>query len=485
MVQGKEKSLKINMILNAIKGIMSIVFPLISFPYVSKILGVENIGRYNFSNSIISYVVLFAGLGISTYAIREGARLRNYKEKIEKFSNEMFSINVLSTIVAYIGLLILLMLVPKFHEYTSLLIILSLQVIFKTIGIEWIYSIYEDYAYITIRSIIFQALSLILLFLLVKTQNDVNKYAAITVLSSVGSNVMNYVHAHKYCKVSLTTKIDWKKHIKPIMVLFAMSLTVTLYVSSDTTMLGLMCDDYTVGIYSVSTKIYSIVKTILSSVLVVSIPRLSALIGESKKREFNEVSSDIYRTLLTLVLPSITGLIVLRKQIVLILSDSTYIRAESSLMLLSIALLFCLGAWFWGQCILVPMQKENVVFKATVVSAIVNVVLNLIMIPIWKENAAAFTTVLAEGISFIWCSYIGHRYTNLSKIMSATLKSLVGCLGIVGCSIIGSRIISSDIGYICFTVISSILVYGIVEIFLKNEAIWSIISSFKKRVHKD
>lgn len=485
MVQGKEKSLKINMILNAIKGIMSIVFPLISFPYVSKILGVENIGRYNFSNSIISYVVLFAGLGISTYAIREGARLRNYKEKIEKFSNEMFSINVLSTIVAYIGLLILLMLVPKFHEYTSLLIILSLQVIFKTIGIEWIYSIYEDYAYITIRSIIFQALSLILLFLLVKTQNDVNKYAAITVLSSVGSNVMNYVHAHKYCKVSLTTKIDWKKHIKPIMVLFAMSLTVTLYVSSDTTMLGLMCDDYTVGIYSVSTKIYSIVKTILSSVLVVSIPRLSALIGESKKREFNEVSSDIYRTLLTLVLPSITGLIVLRKQIVLILSDSTYIRAESSLMLLSIALLFCLGAWFWGQCILVPMQKENVVFKATVVSAIVNVVLNLIMIPIWKENAAAFTTVLAEGISFIWCSYIGHRYTNLSKIMSTTLKSLVGCLGIVGCSIIGSRIISSDIVYICFTVISSILVYGIVEIFLKNEAIWSIISSFKKRGHKD
>ena len=173
MVQGKEKSLKINMILNAIKGIMSIVFPLISFPYVSKILGVENIGKYNFSNSIINYVVLFAGLGIATYAIREGARLRNKKEEIEKFSSEMFSINIISTVVAYIGLFILLIIVPKFHEYTSLLIILSLQVIFKTIGIEWIYSIYEDYAYITLRSIIFQVLSLILLFLFVKTQNDV------------------------------------------------------------------------------------------------------------------------------------------------------------------------------------------------------------------------------------------------------------------------------------------------------------------------
>lgn len=480
MVQGREKSLKLNMILNAIKGIMSIVFPLISFPYVSKILGVENIGKYNFANSIINYVVLFAGLGISTYAIREGARIRNNMGELRTFAGEMFSINVISTIVAYIGLFILLIIVPKFHEYTSILIILSLQVVFKTIGIEWIYSIYEDYAYITIRSIIFQALSLVLLFLLVKTQNDVNRYAAITVLSSVGSNILNYVHARKYCKVSLTIKINWEKHIKPILVLFAMSLTVTLYVSSDTTMLGLLCNDYTVGIYSVSTKIYSIVKTVLSSVLVVSIPRLSSLIGESKGDEFNEVASDIYRTLLTLVLPAITGLIVLRKQIILILADNTYIRAESSLMLLSIALLFCLGAWFWGQCILVPLKKENIVFKATIVSAIVNVVLNLVLIKTWKENAAAFTTILAEAISLFWCSYFAHRYTKLTKIVSTTIKSLIGCLVIVGVAVLGSMIISSDIAYICFTVGFSVLLYGATEVFLKNEAIWSILRSLKK-----
>ena len=295
---------------------------------------------------------------------------------------------------------------------------------------------------------------------------------------------MNYIHARKYCKVSITLKIDWKKHMRPIMVLFAMSLTVTLYVSSDTTMLGLMCDDYTVGIYSVSTKIYSIIKTVLSSVLVVSIPRLSALIGERKKAEFNEVASDIYRTLLTLTIPAITGIIVLRRQIVLVLSDSTYLQSESSLMLLSVALLFCLGAWFWGQCILVPMQKENIVFKATVISAIVNIVLNLILIPVWKENAAAFTTVLAEGISFACCSYAGHYYTELSQIISTTIKSLVGCLAIVGISIVGKYWIVSDIEYICFTVILSILLYGIIEVLLKNAAITSILNGMKKRICK-
>ena len=155
----KNKSIKVNMILNAIKGLMSIFFPLISFPYVSKVLGVDNIGRYNFANSIISYFVLFAGLGINTYAIREGARLREKENEFRQFANEMFSINILSTIMSYVLFALLLIIVPKFQEYKTLLIILSLQIIFKTIGIEWIYSIYEDYAYITLRSIVFQVIS--------------------------------------------------------------------------------------------------------------------------------------------------------------------------------------------------------------------------------------------------------------------------------------------------------------------------------------
>ena len=224
----KNKTIKVNMILNAIKGLMSIFIPLISFPYVSKVLGVDNIGRYNFANSIISYFVLFAGLGINTYAIREGARLREKENEFRQFANEMFSINILSTIMSYVLFALLLIIVAKFQEYKTLLIILSLQIIFKTIGIEWIYSIYEDYAYITLRSIVFQVISLILLFVLVRDENSVNMYAAITVISAVGSNVLNYFHAKKYCKVGFGWKIDWEKHLKPIMVLFAMSVTVTI-----------------------------------------------------------------------------------------------------------------------------------------------------------------------------------------------------------------------------------------------------------------
>ena len=477
------KSIKINMMLNAIRGFMSIVFPLISFPYISKVLGVDNIGFYNFANSIVSYFLLLAGLGISTYAIREGARVREQSDAFQPFVNEIFSINMLSTAVSYGLFFALLMIVPKFANYKVILIILSLQIIFKTIGIEWIYSIFEDYSYITIRSIVFQVLSLVLLFAFVKKQSDVNMYAAITVVSSVGSNILNFIHARKYCKIRLCKSLNLKKHLRPILVLFAMAVTVTIYVSSDTTILGFLCDDHTVGIYSVSVKVYSIIKTILSSVLVVSIPRLSALLEEKKIDAFNYVAEDIYSTLLTLVFPCITGIIMLRSEIVLLISDSTYVEAVSSLTLLSVALLFCLGAWFWGQCILVPLKQEKIVFEITVVSALVNIILNFALIPIWKENAAAFTTVVAEGLSFAWCWYKGRTYTAIHNTIKTTGKIVCGCLGIMLVILFLRRIVHGAI-FIVLAIILSASVYATIEIVMKNEAVKSIMDSMTRKFRR-
>ena len=147
------KSVKINIILNALKTMASIIFPLITFPYVSRILQAENIGKVQFAASIISYFSLLASLGISMYAIREGSAIRDDKEKLEKFCSQIFSFNVLSTIVAYIGIIILLIFMKREAEYKYLIIIQSMTIVFTTLGVDWINSIFEDFKYITIRSI--------------------------------------------------------------------------------------------------------------------------------------------------------------------------------------------------------------------------------------------------------------------------------------------------------------------------------------------
>lgn len=479
-----KKSLKLNMVLNAFKGMLSILFPLISFPYVSKILGVENLGRYNFAHSIINYFLLIAALGLKTYAVREGAKLRDTKEEFAKFANQMFTINMISTAISYLLFMLTLVLVPKFAEYRALLLIFSLQILFTTIGVEWIYTIYEDFSYITLLSIISHIFSLAALFLLVKTENDLNVYAGITVLAGVGTNLINLIHCRKYCRIRFVGEIDWNKHLKPIFVLFAMQIATTIYISSDTTILGFLCNDSIVGIYSVSTKIYTIIKTILSSVIIVSIPRLASLTEDKFFRQFNDAAKDIYGTLLTVVVPAIVGMIVLRKEIILIISNENYLAATSSLSILCVALLFCLCAWFWGQCILVPKNMEGFVFKSTLLSAVVNIVLNFIMIPIWAENAAAITTLIAEALAFIVQWYKGRKYVDFSEMIKLYVKVIIGCVAIVAIAYLCMPLKSNVLLYTMTVMILSVLGYGGIEIALKNESVYSVIDIFKKKLRK-
>lgn len=479
----RTKSLKVNMLLNTIKGMMGILFPLITFRYVSGILGAANLGRYSFSSSIVSYFILFARLGINTYAIREGAKIRENVLEEAKFATQMFSINIVSTVCSYILLLFVYLAVNRLHEYGGLILILSAQIVFTTIGVEWVFSIYEDYLYMTIRSIIFQLLSLVLLFVFVKSANDLYVYTTITVISNVGSNLFNFIHARGYCKISITKKIEWKKHLKSILVLFTMTAAVTIYVSSDTTILGFMCGDSLVGIYSVSTRIYSVIKNIIGSVIVVSLPRLANIYARRNKDEFVSVAKDIYSTLLTVLMPSMVGLILLRRQVILIVSGKEFLQAKSSLLILCIALFFCFGAYFWGQCILVTTGKEALVLKYTVISAIINIVLNLILIPQWKENAAAFTTVAAEAVAFLCSRKSGRKYVKIS-MAKVVFKISIGCCAIAIIVLSIGVIVKNELLFTILSMALSIIAYLIIEIALKNEAIWSVVRTVKEKAAK-
>ena len=180
------KSLKLNAILNVIRQLSSILFPLITFPYISRVLQANSYGKISFGQSIISYFSLFAALGITNYAIREGSRIRGNKKEIERFSCEIFTINIITTTISYLLFFIILLLNRRLYEYKSLLIILSFSMFFAALGVEWIYTIYEDYLYITIRSLIVQIISVILMFVFIHSPEDYLFYAGITVFAAGG-----------------------------------------------------------------------------------------------------------------------------------------------------------------------------------------------------------------------------------------------------------------------------------------------------------
>lgn len=474
----KKVSLKLNMILNSIKSLMSVFFPLITFPYVSRILGTEQLGKYNFSGSIVNYFLLISALGIGTYATRECASIRNDKEKFEKNANQIFTINIWSTIFAYLLLFILMIFVRKLDNYKILIYILSLQIAFRTIGVEWIYNIYEDYKYITIRSIVFQILSLISLFLFVKSENDLCIYTMITAFSSGGANILNFFHSKKYCNLKLVKSLDLKKHLKPILILFAFNISATIYISSDVTILGFLKDDTNVGLYSVSTKIYTIVKSLLMSVLMVSIPRISYLIGRDDKKQINTVCKEIYSALFTIVLPAMLGIILLRKEIILLISGSEYIDASMPLMLLSISLVFSMLSYFWSQCILIPNKKDIVVLFAAILSSIINIILNIVLIPKWGINAAAMTTIISEMMMFIISMYYGKHFVDISTAYTNVSKSALGCGIIVLIVFVIRTFITNIILIIILSILLSVIAYIAIEIMLNN----TLVCSFKDNI---
>lgn len=483
----KKKSLGTNALLNGIKSLLSLIFPLITFPYVSRILGAEGIGIYNFSNSVVSYFVLIAGLGVSTYAVREGAKYRDDINKIEKFSSEVFSINIVSTLIAYIFLIVSLISFEDLKKDFLCILIFSLQILFTTVGTEWIYTIYEDYAYITLRSIIFNIISIILLFVFVRTSKDYLQYAAITVFASVGANIFNYFHARKMVKIKFTCHMNISHHLKPILIIFASSIAVMIYVNSDITLLGIMKNNYVVGIYSVSTKIYSIVKSMLTALLVVTVPRLAVLWGKHKYKEYKNILKKVINNLVVIVFPSMIGLIMLSKEVIIVISGQGFIRAQSSLQILCFALIFSLFGWIISDCVLIPAKREKYFFYATCISAIMNILINVLFIPLLSENAAAISTVIAEGcmmmINFYFARDVIKDIFKSRSFIYNTMTSIAGCVGIVLVCYLCNLGYNSLILKIIFSIGLSIIMYAAILILLKNEVAIDTLRSIINRLN--
>lgn len=477
-----QKSIKKNAILNVIKSLMSIIFPLITYPYVTRILGVENLGKINYTNSIVSYFALIASLGITTYAIREGAKIRNDREKIEEFSSEIFSINIITTIVAYMLLFIFLSISYKLKDYYLLILLQSTTILFTTLGVDWLNSIYEDYLYITIRTIIVHVVSLILLFLLVKTDSDYYIYALLTVLANAIICISNFFYCKRYVKIRCIRKANFKKHLKYMLIFFSNNIAVSIYINADTTMLGWMVGDYSVGLYSVAVKVYSILKTLLAAIYVVSLPRLTYYVANDKMLEYKKTATELISSILLILLPCAAGLFCLSKEIILIISGENYLGTIPILQIQSIAIVFAIFGGILTQCMNISLNKEKITLKATLIGAITNIILNLILINKYKEVGAAITTAISELVVFIYCILKFKNifeYIDKKRIIRNLVTALVeSALILIFNSLIQSFELSKWIK-ILILLLYSLISYTIVLKVSKNDILYNMLKKDK------
>ncbi len=483
----KKHSIKVNVILNMVKQICQVIFPLITVPYVTRVLHADNNGKIDFSMSIVSYFTLIAGLGISSYGVLEGSKLRDDRKKLQQFSNEVFTINIGSMLISYLILFIMIFTVPKFAGYRNVLIIQSAGIFFTTVGADWLNTVFEDFKYLTIRYIIFQMIAIILMFMLVRHKSDYLIYAAIMVGVTAGANFLNIFHIRKYVKLKIVKISNLKERLIPILVLFGNVVATTIYVNSDVTLLGfLKNDDKEVGVYSFASKIYTIIKNLINAVIGVVMPRLSNAYGKGEMDEVKRLGEATVDALLLITIPALTGLLCLSREVIWIIGGPEYVGGAGALRVLSLALVFSVLSCLYGSAFLVIIREEVYFLKATIIASLSNIILNFVAIPMWGATGAALTTLIAEAIVFVM-SYI--KYNQKSKYpicpgKNNILQILIASAGIIAACTLVKAVIKVMAYRLIFSVLLSIAIYFGILLIMKNKYVLESIAQLKKRLKK-
>lgn len=392
----QKHSLKLNFVMNAILTMSSFIFPLISYPYVSRILLPEGTGKVSFATSLIAYFTMFAQLGIPTYGVRACSRVRDDRNALTRTAQELLIINLVMTALSYAALLLALLFVPRLRAERTLYLLASLSMIFNTIGMEWLYKALEQYTYITVRSIVFKLVALIAMFGLIHSREDYVIYGGITILASSASGIFNFCHARRFISMRPVGKYRFRPHLKAVAVFFAMACASTVYTNLDTVMLGFMTSDETVGYYNAAVRIKSILVSIVTSLGAVLLPRASYYVERGEMERFRQITRKALNFVFLAAVPMMIFFMVFAKQGIFLLSGESYAGAVLPMQWIMPTLLFIGLSNVLGIQILVPLNRERVVLWSIIAGAAVDVVLNVVLIPCYGASGAAAATSVAE-----------------------------------------------------------------------------------------
>lgn len=475
----KKKSIKLNFVMNIILTMSSFIFPLITFPYVSRVLLPVGTGKVSMATSVITYFSMFAQLGIPTYGIRACAKVRDNREKLSKVAQELLIINIIMSMISYMVLIILLFYVPKFRCEKELYVILSFNIILTSIGMEWLYKALEQYTYITVRSVIFKFIALIFMFFLVHKQTDYVIYGGITIFAASASNILNLINAHKFINLKPVGNYNFRRHLKPVLIFFAMSCATTIYTNLDTVMLGFMTTDTDVGYYNAAVKIKVILVSVVTSLGTVLLPRASYYIQRGELKEFHRITRKALNFVFLMATPLFVYFIYFAKEGIFFLSGNNYVGSIIPMQVIMPTLLLIGITNILGIQILVPTGREKIVLYSEIVGAVVDVIINALLIPVYASTGAAIGTLVAELAVFIV------QYMTLKNEVHDSFKQIHFIkitIALVLASLASLWIKGLGWGDFAMLVISAILffgVYGITLLILKEEMILEILEMIK------
>jgi len=387
--------MKKNYFYNLLLSIANILFPILSFPYASRILGPVGIGKVQLVSSFAQYFALIAAMGIPIYGIQAIARNRHDAKKLATVFSELVSICFISSVLLSFVYLIIIFQFPFFRSNIHLYCYGVILILLGFSSIDWFYSGLEEFRVIALRSVAIKVMSLFLLFLYVKNKDDYGMYLWLTIFSLLGNNIISMLMAGNRTGF-IFKNLNLMQHIKPLMYILSTSIATSMYIVMDTVILGFLSDETAVGLYTAAIKLTKITVPFIISLGVVLIPKLTKFVSDNNMGEMQHLLDESFHFINFFSIPVVVGLMVLAPEFVVVFSGSGFASASTSMQILSLLpLLIGLGHFFTYQ-ILLPAGKNRHIFLAVITGMLVGLLLNFILIPSLKEKGAAIANVSCE-----------------------------------------------------------------------------------------
>ncbi|MBN1531195.1 MAG: flippase [Spirochaetes bacterium] len=385
-----------NYIFNTIKLLSSILIPLITFPYVTRILGPENIGKIDFVTNLATNFYLFAACGIPFYGVREISKYKDSSQK-EVVFKELLLINMVMTVVVAGAYFLSILIIRHYFHDTRLLLLFSIFIIFTPLGVDWLYQGLERFRFVTIRHLIIQLIALASLFVFVTKKEDYFSYAIIVVGSLATANLINFVYSRKLIDWRQKTAIDPLRHIKPLSIFLLLNVFVSFYSNANFILLGFLSSNEEVGYFTTSHKIVNIVFILILSIETVLLPKSSYYLEHNLHAEYKSALKKAFSYLFMLTLPAFAGFVCLSSEIIHIFAGDQYVKSITVLTILSIHVITGSVANIINSQVVLSSGREKISLYAAIVGGIVCVVLNIILIPYF----GAIGTAIAFSVSWV------------------------------------------------------------------------------------
>ena len=408
-----------NYLYNLSYQILTIILPIITVPYVTRIFTSEDLGNYGFYNSIVSYFSLFAMLGIGLYGTKQIAAASDVSST---FWN-IYAIQLIASLISIFVYVIVILCIPTMSEIIPLILFISL--FSKIIDISWLFAGKEDFKKITLRNTVVKVVGVISIFTFIKSNEDLYLYIFLIVVFDFLGQLVMWVPAKKFIKrPSFNMKI-MKKNLHPIVLLFLPQVAISLYVVLDRTLLGLLGSYSDVGIYEQGQKLTSIIYKIVSSLGVVMLPRVANLLSERRDKEAQNMVKFSFILYNLIIFPMMFGLIAVNEVFVELFLGKDFQDVKYVLYITTINIMLVGWTNILGHQVLVVRNKNKEFMLSTTIPAFVSVAVNIAVIPFFGYVGASMTAVIVEFLAFTIQWYYSRNIINKNLLFNKDLAKII------------------------------------------------------------